>query len=328
MIKVFLAIILSIFLSAPTTANADAKHYHGKKILYVNSYHPGYYWSDGEQEGAEKVLANTGVELKIVYMDTKNNSSEEFAKQAGLKVKKTIEEFKPDVLITADDSAFKDTVTPYYRDVNLPVVFCGINEDISAYGAPYKNTTGMIEIALIERIYVYLRAFARGDRVGFLGTDSLSNRKNAEYFGKIIPGGFSCKEFVKDFDAWKGKALQLQEKVDMLIVDAPAGIHGWNEKEVERFALKNIRIPVGTESTGMMCVALIGIAKIAQEHGEYAAQIALRILDGQKPSDIPVIFSKKGMLMLNLKIAEKLNVVFTPAMLKNAKVIIGKEKEN
>jgi len=161
------AIIL--LLAQVNIVYAGKDNYRGKRILYVNSYHKGYDWSDGEQRGAETVLAGSGIDLRIVYMDTKNNTSEEFCRQSALKVKKYIEEFKPDVLIVSDDNAFAYVVAPYYRNGNLPVVFCGVNWDVSVYGAPYKNTTGMIEVALISQLYNHLRKFSKGDRVGFLG---------------------------------------------------------------------------------------------------------------------------------------------------------------
>ncbi|MDP2938676.1 MAG: ABC transporter substrate binding protein [Candidatus Omnitrophota bacterium] len=329
--KLFPIIIITMSLLMPARVDCDVKRYLGKKALYINSYHKGYYWSDLEQQGFEKNLANTGIELRIVYMDTKNNPKGEFSRQAGSKVKSIIEEFKPDVLIVAGDNAFRDVVMPYYRDVNLSVVFCGINNDISVYGAPYKNTTGIIEVGIPEKIYEFLRKFAVGDKIGFLGADTHSSQMDAEYLDKEIPRGFIHKEFVKDFKSWKKKIIQLQKKVDMLIVAAPLGISDWKEKEAEQFVLQNIRIPIGTESLSMMRVALVGVAKIgtaragmamvAQKRGKYAANIALKILDGQKPSAIPIITVKKGVLMLNLKIANKLGIVLTSAMLKNTKII-------
>ena len=319
---VFSAIIFCLWLSAFSRA---AGPYEGKKILFINSYHKGYFWSDGETYGLKQALEGTGVNLKIIYMDTKNNSSEEFKEQAGLKVKRFIDGFKPDVVISADDNAFKYVIVPYCRDGQLPVVFCGINWDISVYGAPYTNTTGMIEVGLYESIYRNLRKFSKGSRTAFLGVDVLSSYKNAEYFNKVVEGGFSFEEHVKDFQSWKKKYIELQDKVDILILDTTAGIKGWDDKEAEKFALENTRIIVGTESESLIRQSLIAVSKVAREQGQYAAKTALRILDGERPRDIPLVNNKKGNLFLNLIFAKKLNVVFTPAMLRSATEIIGIE---
>jgi len=67
-----------------------------------------------------------------------------------------------------------------------------------------------------------------------------------------------------------------------------------------------------------MKYALLGITKIPEEQGEWQAGTALKILDGASPSSIPLVKNKRGKLMVNLKIAEKLGAVFSPSVLKNA----------
>jgi ABC-type uncharacterized transport system substrate-binding protein len=67
--------------------------------------------------------------------------------------------------------------------------------------------------------------------------------------------------------------------------------------------------------------SLIGMTKIAEEQGEWSARTALRILNGTRPSDIPIVTNEKGMLYVNLNIAEKLGVIVKPELLKNAQII-------
>lgn len=318
--------MVSVFFLMLGIADCHADNYSGKKILFINSYHKGYLWSDGEMEGVEKVLVGMGVTYEVIYMDTKNNPSDKFAQKAARKVKKYIEKFKPDVVISADDPAFKYVIMPYFSNAELPVVFCGINWDISMYEAPYSNTTGMIEVGMGEGIFRHLKKFAKGKRAAFLGADMLSERKNAEYFAKFIEGGFVRVEHVLDFESWKAKYLDLIDEVDMLYIAAPDGIKGWDPEEAKRFVLENIRVPIGTESDRVMPFGLIGLTKVQQEQGEYAAWAALQILDGKEPREIPVVTNKKGNLSLNVVVAGKLGVVFTPAMLRNAYRIYGVEE--
>ena len=49
-----------------------------KKVLFIDSYHEGYDWSDGITRGVKSVLEGSGVNLKVIRMDTKRNNSEEF----------------------------------------------------------------------------------------------------------------------------------------------------------------------------------------------------------------------------------------------------------
>lgn len=297
------------------------KTYEGKKVLYVDSYHEGYEWSDGEVRGVENVLNNTGIELKIFRMDTKRNDTEAFGKQAGLKAKSVIEDFKPDVVIAADDPAFKYVIMPYYKDAALPFVFCGMNWDVSIYGAPYKNTAGMIEISLTPQLTSYLREYSRGDRIGFIAGNTTTDLKNAEYYKKLFNITLTKRYHVKTFEDWKEAFLKLQNEVDILIVENNAGITSWDDKEAEAFVLENTKIPAGATQVYMTRYSLISFTKIAEEQGEWSAQAALRILNGTRPSDIPVVTNKRGELFVNLKIADKLGVVINPELLKNSKVI-------
>ena len=54
-----------------------------RKVLYVNSYHEGYVWSDDEEKGFFKAMdrSDLPIDLKVFRMDTKRNDSEEFHSQ-------------------------------------------------------------------------------------------------------------------------------------------------------------------------------------------------------------------------------------------------------
>lgn len=323
-------IVLAIFSGCITTesptkdikvSETPSKTYEGKRILYIDSYNAGYEWSDGVTRGIENILNGTGVEIKILRMDTKRNNSLEFAQKAGLRAKSVIEDFRPDVVIASDDNAFNYVIMPYYRDSVLPVVFCGINWDVSIYGGPYKNTAGMIEVSLTSQLMSYLKEYSKGNRIGYLSADTETERKNALYYDKLFNIDFTKIYFVKTQEEWEEAFQKLQDEVDIFIFENNAGINNWNDSEAEAFALNTTKIPVGTTNSWTMQSSLIGMTKIAEEQGEWSARTALRILDGTPPSDIPIVTNKKGMLYVNLKIAEKLGVIIRPELLKNAQII-------
>ena len=215
---VLLGLILLAIISGCTSTQNQTKNviasekpiktYEGKKILYIDSYHEGYEWSDGITRGIENILNDTGVELKILRMDTKRNDTEEFGKQAGLRAKSVIEDFKPDVVIISDDPAFKYLLMPYYRDAALPFVFCGINWDVSIYGAPYNNTAGMIEVSLTPKLITFLKEYSRGDRLGFIAGNTSTDRKNVQYYKKLFNITFTKIYHVNTFEEWKKSFLK------------------------------------------------------------------------------------------------------------------------
>ena len=309
--------------AAVTTPTAQAttsatSSYAGKKILFIDSYHEGYAWSDGVITGVHSILDTTGVDLKVVHMDTKRNPSTDFAKTAGEQVKAEIDAFKPDVVIASDDNAQKYVIVPYYKGTNLPVVFAGVNWDASAYGYSGTNVTGMIEVELPGQLINQLKPYAKGTRLGYLTIDSETERKIADTYNQQFFNGQLKTYWVKTMDDFKKAYLQAQNEVDILFMGNNAGSDRWDDPEMTKFFLDNAKIPTGSINDWMAPYSLVTLAKVPAEQGEWAAKAALRIFDGTKPSDIPFAENKKGKLILNLPLAEKLGVVFAPSMLKNA----------
>ncbi|MBR9706420.1 ABC transporter substrate-binding protein [Candidatus Pacearchaeota archaeon] len=303
---------------AATETNAN---YAGKKILHVDSYHSGYEWSDGIAKGIEDILKDTGITLERIEMDTKRNSKEEFKKNAAIIVKQKIESMSPNVVIVSDDNAFKYVVQEYYKDADLPVVFCGLNWDANVYGAPYTNTAGMVEVALTNQIIEYLKQYSNEEKIGYLSANTTTEKKNLENYENLLDLSFEKTYFVNTMQEWKNAFTALQTEVDLVIFENSAGISDWDETEAESFAVKNTKIPIGTTNTWTMQSSLLGLTKVPEEQGVWSANAALEILNGKTPLEIGTTKNKQGKLILNLEIAEKLEVVFTPSMLKNAEII-------
>ncbi len=305
---------------APGQTQGSQMAYSGKKILFVNSYHAGYEWSDGIENGIKSVLEGTGVELKIVYLDTKQNPDEAYCRQAGAQAKAEIDAFTPDVVIAADDNAQKYVVLPYLQNGSLPVVFCGVNWDASMYGYPSGNMTGMIEVELPGQLVDHLKAYAKGDSLGYLTVDSETEQKVARIYNETFFNGQMKVYWVKTWEEFKQAFVTSQNEVAILFLGNNAGIDHWDEAEAEAFIRANTKVPTGTINSWLAPYSLITLAKRAEEQGEWSARAALQILDGTPASEIAVVTNKDGNMILNLDIAEQLGVVFSPSLLRNAEV--------
>ena len=67
---------------------------------------------------------------------------------------------------------------------------------------------------------------------------------------------------------------------------------------------------------------VLGVMKSPQEQGELAAQMALRILAGTNPQEIPIIANQHDKLYINQRLANKLGINFAVELLKSADQII------
>ncbi len=292
-----------------------------KRVLYIDSYHSGYEWSDGVLEGIRSVLGGADVSLQIFHMDTKHHTDEPYKKKVALKAKDLIGSFNPDVVIASDDNASKYVIMPYYKDASLPFVFCGVNYNADDYGFPYSNVTGMLELPPAVKLIYSLKHFKRIVTVGYLAADTLTERKDGYYTKRDVREDF-IDQYVRTFDEWKIAFNQLQDQVDVLIVGNNGGIQGWNDAKAQQFALIHTRIPTGCLLDWIAPVVFLGATRSAQEQGSYAAETALRILDGTSPSQIPIVGNTQANIIINMKIAIKLGIKVPKSFLKIATRVI------
>jgi ABC-type uncharacterized transport system substrate-binding protein len=320
--KKHLAVAICACAMTVASTFVSAAEYTGKKVLFIDSYHEGYPWSDGITAGVEGVIGASGAELKVIRMDTKRNGSDEFKKEAALKAKAVIEEFKPDVVIAADDNASKYLIVPYYKDAALPFVFCGVNWDASGYGFPASNVTGMVEVMSLDELVNVLKTVAKGERLALLTSDVATERKDADNVKTVLGVTFAEEVYVKTFDEWKAAFSDLQGKADMLFISNNAGIDGWDDAAAAEFVQANSQIPTGTVYDFMAPYALMTYGKVAQEQGQWAAESALNILSGTAPSSIAVAKNTQGTMIINALIAEKLQADLPADLIESADRVI------
>ena len=317
--KKSLQIGATLALVVGTWIPCKAQDLKGKKALYINSYNEGYSWSDGEQKAILSVLGAAGVEVKTVFMDTNRQKTPEHLAEASAECKKTIDQWQPDVVIVSDDSPMKG-VWPAYKDGKIPFVFCGVNWDATAYGVPAKNITGMLEVCPVKDLLTEMNKIKPGKTVGFLAADNSTPRIDGENLVKIL-GGDVQVILAKDFAAWKQGFLDLQSKVDLLVIGGNGGIKDWNEAEACKFAEENTKVVTGSWHDFVNGVALISFNKIPEEQGDWAANAAIKILKGTEAGSIPVAKNAKGELVVNTRIAAKSRFVPSFEVLHNAKLI-------
>ena len=312
--------VASLFLSTlvvPLTASSGAS-----KCLYVSSYHRGYAWSDGLEQGLRRVLSGH-CEIRQIDMDTKRNKSVEFKQSAALAVKREIESWQPDVVIVSDDNAAKYVVKQYYRDANMPFVFSGVNWTVKEYGFPYSNVTGIIEVAPLEAMLSHAIKYSGGAKKAiYLGADTLTEKKNLDRVaGASEKLGIELEGIlVSNASEWKAQYRAAQD-ADFIVMGSYSGISDWNKTELAAFAVDHARKLTVTSHDWMMPFSTIGFTKIPQEHGEWAAQTAIEILKGKSPREIPIVANRDWDLWLNTAHLESTRVKIPRKFLRKAKKV-------
>lgn len=145
--NMFSVALLMYFAVSPLSgwSTPPAKH----RVLLLNSYHPGYTWSDEIVKGVEDTFEKSTppVELYVEYLDSKRmGTSVKHHKCFSelLKIKYAPGFF--DAIITSDDNAYQ-----YFLKIRnsmfpkTPMVFCGINNFNPLQLKGIKNVTGIIQ---------------------------------------------------------------------------------------------------------------------------------------------------------------------------------------
>ena len=190
----------------------------GRRMLLVHSYHQGYRWVDTITEGVRSAIQGTGLELDIFCMDAKRHTDEAWKIDAGRRARKRVDEFRPDIILAADDDAQEYFATSYLNTA-LPVVFTGVDADPSKYGYPAANVTGVIERPHFKESLAFAQQLRPIKRIAVLSChDSTS----------ILALGFMKQEqldvevaewlMVDDFDDWKKAVERFNRSVDAIVI--------------------------------------------------------------------------------------------------------------
>ena len=290
------------------------------KCLFISSYHQGYAWSDGVERGLRSVLEGK-CEIKQFDMDTKRNKSAEYKKESGLKAKQMVENWKPDVVITADDNAAKYVIQPYFNGHEIPFVFCGINWTAAEYGFPYSNVTGMVEVAPILPLLEKVRDLIPEVRKAiYIGANTLTEEKNLARFQKATSKlNISLDSALSNsVDDWL-KAYEQAQQYDFIIVGSNSGIPAWDKEHVVNKIISSSRKLSVTNHDWMMPYTMLGFTKVPEEQGEWAAQAALSIMDGIDISQISIVPNRKWDIWTNQSLLKSANITLPEGLILKSK---------
>ncbi|HQG28563.1 MAG TPA: PAS domain S-box protein, partial [Candidatus Ozemobacteraceae bacterium] len=187
-------------ITAPATFSQEQPPGQKKRVLYVNSYHPGYTWSDQILEGLAgrlKPAFGEQLELQVEYLDGKRYSRQLEGglgdilqslfktKYAGTRI---------DLLLVSDQDAYN-----FMRKVRnevfpgVPMIFAGVEEP----GELASNTTGILASTDIRgNVDLILQVLPSVKRLFVLSDDTVTGRINRDTFQRVTADVASRVEFV------------------------------------------------------------------------------------------------------------------------------------
>ncbi|MBN3562005.1 ABC transporter substrate binding protein [Aliamphritea spongicola] len=285
-------------------ADAVSSEAERVRVLYINSYHPGYEWSDGIQSGVQEVFAaaDYDTDLTIEYLDALRFDQVRLQAAQVRLISAKYRDYQPDIILTSDNYAFD--FMKEYRDVffpGIPLVFSGYNNFSPDVLGDMHNVTGVNEeIDYRDGIMMALSVHPDIRTLAFvLSTDDVSNRRNYETAKPVLQELAGQYEVVELLDmtqaeiAERLKELPPESLVFMagLTADQASGRH-YSRIEHGQRVVSVSPFPVYSFWPFHLKSGAVGGRLITgEEQGRAMASIALRILDGEFPEDIPVMMT-------------------------------------
>lgn len=146
--KAFFLVLLINCIFAIATSEAQPSQTGVPQVLILNSYHPGYPWSDNELVGIVEALKQGNPQLQpaIEYMDFKHFGGETYSTQLKEFYQFKYQRMGINLVIAIDNLALDFALK--YRAKLFPtaaIVFCGVNDFTDQMIEGQLRVTGVAE---------------------------------------------------------------------------------------------------------------------------------------------------------------------------------------
>ena len=301
---------VALFLLVTLTLPLQCKAQSGKRVLLLNSYSYNQKWTRNITETVNRLFADMpDVDLIIEFMDTKKHCSpEHFSRLSQLYAAKYADT-SFDVIITSDDNATNFVLE--HRDelfVDVPVIFCGVNNTYLPEMEDFLNITGVLEVpgvqdtlALIDRLhpdvttlYIVNEAFTSSEEKG----RELLGSSLAQFSGRFSPVWL---ENLSDQDMQKTLAGLPAEAVVLLLSYFPdEKSRVFSLEEGARFVSAASSRPVYSMWENFLGEGIVGGKLTSGTYqGQVAASMAREVLAGKHPRTIPVVSNTANKFMFD-----------------------------
>ena len=290
-----------------------------KKVLYLNSYHKGYLWSDQITEGIEKTLGqDKNIDLYIEYLDSKRNIDTYLDKSHLQYLSDKYNRYKFDVVITSDDNAF-NFVKEYRKEffTQTPVVFTGNNYFREEHLAGMINCTGVNEEADFHKNIELIKLLHPDTKKILIITDNTTTGKRVQEEVKQIQESMrnklpkinliydvSEKELVDTLKSLKKSTVVL---FSFFFTDKNGKFFEYDEGT--ELVAANCKVPLyGVWSFSLGYGIIGGWLTDGYYQGVEAANKTIKILSGIPAKEIPITYSTPTVLRIDYNIATKYQI--------------------
>lgn len=293
-----------VLLSSPAHGQGE------RKVLLLNSYSYSLKWTTSITRGVEETLlaADPNTKFYVEFMDTKNYVSPWYKSilEEQLRLKYGNEQF--DVVITSDDNAVNFALN-FRKDIfnNAPIVFCGVNDHMLPTRDDFTNIGGVLESPdVAESLEVALKIDPTIKTFYIVVDETTSGRKVRADAERVVKQ-FSGRVQLRWIQSVSMEELQEQlsglpyNSAVLLVTfarDRLGQSFTFNETLMRMYQV--CARPIFSLFDFYMGDGIVGGKLTSGKYqGVMAAEIALRVMDGEDINSIPVVRQQANKYMFD-----------------------------
>ncbi len=306
------------------------------RVMAVHSYDELDPCGKPQYEGFLVALAKNGyitgknLFIENFYMDTKRTytSPKEIETRAQLAIEK-IENFKPNIIVTFDDDAFR-TVGLKFANTSIPLVFSGLNGMPEDYNTTVKfmesrkhpggNVTGIYEFLHVkDALMVHTKLFPNTRKILFVVDNSnLGNVIKKQIYEELIhEKELPYRWELKVANSWEEykSIIDYANKNEEIGAIYPAALKLANgqkkyaSRQIIEWTVANSRKPEIALNHEFVRLGYFGGAVVDFfSMGQQAGEMVSKILKGESPANIPIEDAKRFILVFNITRAIQLGL--------------------
>ncbi|MDD5131577.1 MAG: ABC transporter substrate-binding protein [bacterium] len=304
------AILLSVFILALTWSQCQAADRVLVSVIYSSDIEPYLQSCTGFKEFfKDKKIALWFTEYFLLDKNTQ-------------KIVAQVNAEKPDIVFAIGTRAAK-LAEESFKD--KPIVYAMVLNPEKLTGA---NLAGvLLDVPVRMQLEALQKVFPEAKKIGVVYTADSTNKVTElnQTCGEL--GLKLVKRKVNDEKELPAALADITWQINCLLMIPDAKIYF--PQSVKYLLLESLRqkFPViGLSKYHSKSGALLSIDCDYEDLGRQAGEIALRVLNGERPVDIKPVKPRKTSFSLNLSTAARLDIKFSPEIVENTNNVFGENK--
>ncbi len=311
----------SIFLCTLPWLEAEGQARQSARVLMILSYHPTIGTFFQQNDGVQQGLAEAGYNAENLLLDIEFMDSKRYAEPTHIEHFRKTLEYKTkgkvpyDVVIVADDIAL-DFALEHHETLlsSSPIVFLGVNDlKFAEKQANNPKVTGVVEkVSMTETLHAIER-LTRGQNLYVISDVSVTGRANLANYTAKKAALQRLNSHVLTLDEYTYGELALRlnsvSNSDAILAlsafrdragDTKAGSEGI------QFLRINTEAPIYTLWEHYLGTGVLGGKVVSHyEQGLAAGRMAAKILEGDKPSELPIMTSSPNVFIFDFEVMQQ-----------------------